>query len=80
MPGYLDRFRPLFDGWVGRSKADLLSGEAFLRSEALKAKKPFEQSVDSLTSADAQMMAAASKPLIIENCSALLKAISPASN
>lgn len=74
-PGFLDRFRPAFDSWVGRNKTDLARGEAFLRAEAAKANMSFEQNIGALTSNDAQILSKASRDMILENCNWMLEKV-----
>ena len=74
-PGFLDRFRPAFDGWADRNRADLARDEAFLRAEAAKANMSFEQNIGALTSNDAKILAKASSAMILENCNWMLETV-----
>jgi len=70
--GYSTRFEPAFRAWLDRNKANLASGEAFLRADAQRTSVPFEPDVQALAAGISQQWTAAPLPTLQDNCETLL--------
>lgn len=74
--GYSARFEPAFRTWLAVHKDQLVSGEAFLRADALKTKVPFEGDIQAVGATVSQQWGSAPLPVLQENCAALLEQLS----
>lgn len=72
LPRFSIQFEPAFRGWLAAHRQQLVTGEAFLRADAVKTGMPLDRDVESIAGNISRQWNAAPMAVLQENCETML--------
>ena len=76
LPGYADRFQPVFARWRAARQPRIAAGEATMRAAAAKAGVPMEPDVRTVTQRAADLLRASPPEMLKQDCDEMLAQVS----